>query len=77
MTVITGSFSNRRRDARGWTYSVYYVMGLLLILPFMLPSLLMPRSWRRGRFPDVRRNPRSVLSEAHAELSNALAQVFR
>ena len=77
MTVITGSFSGGRRHERGWTYSVYYVTGLLLILPFVLPSLLVPRSWRRGRFPDVRKHPRSVFSEAHAELSNALAQVFR
>ena len=77
MTVITGSFSSGRRDTRGWTYYLYYVTGLLLILPFVVPRLFVPRSWRRGRFPDVRKHPRSVFSEAHAELSNALAQVFR
>lgn len=75
MIVNNAHQATLRRAGDTWVYYVCYAAGLLLILPFALPCALIPRSWRRRRFVDV--NPKSAFSEAHAELSNALAYVFR
>ena len=75
--VHTYKLVKERRTAKAWMYYAYYATGLLLIMPFVLPSVLVPRAWRRQKFAGLPKNQPSVLSEVHAELSTALAHVFR
>jgi hypothetical protein len=64
-----------RKDADARQYSVYYALGMMLFLPFVVATRLLPRTAQR-RVLGSGASGSSILQQTRAEVHNVLAFVF-
>lgn len=57
--------------------SLYYVIAMIFVLPYVIVKRLLPRSWTRGFIGHVKPVRQSVFREAHVEVQTVLGSVFR
>jgi len=68
--------SSRRRDADARLYSVYYAVGFILFLPFVMVTRLLPRTAHRREIEASCGGRASILDQTRTEVNNVLAFVF-
>lgn len=68
--------STKRRDADERQYAVYYAVGFILFLPYVVMTRLLPRSAQARMLSSVSSVRHSVLDQTRAEVRNVLAFVF-
>jgi len=57
--------------------SLYYVIAMAFVLPYVIGKRLLPRSWTRGFIGQDKPVRQSVFREAHVEVQTVLGSVFR
>jgi hypothetical protein len=74
-TTHSVEHSSGRRDAEARQYSVYYAIGMVLFLPYVVATRLLPRT-ARSRALGSGTGDGSILQQTRAEVHNVLAFVF-
>lgn len=57
--------------------SLYYVIAMTFVFPYVVVKRLLPRSWTHGFIGNSKPVRQSVFREAHVEVQTALGSVFR
>lgn len=57
--------------------SLYYVIAMTFVLPYVVIKRMLPRSWTAGFIGQNKSQRQSVIREAHIEVQTVLGSVFR